>query len=66
MGERAMFCPACRADDAIVGHEIIGLYDGVAFWSCLECGERWHRFHPGTRVHRAVQALWDQEGPTDA
>lgn len=40
-------CPDCGNDDqgALAGHEIRGIYDGVLFWSCLECGFAWPRNH---------------------
>jgi hypothetical protein len=28
----------------IVGVEIRGYYDGVAYWSCPDCKHKWHRF----------------------
>lgn len=27
-----------------VGHEIPGVYDGILFWSCPDCGGAWHRW----------------------
>lgn len=28
----------------IIGVEIRGIYDGVAYWQCPDCGWAWHRF----------------------
>ena len=42
----------------IIGYEIRGVYDGVAFWMCPECGARWHRFDPPGRIHDAVEEFW--------
>jgi hypothetical protein len=30
----------------LIGVEIQGLYDGVAYWKCPDCGHEWERF-PG-------------------
>jgi len=27
-----------------VGIEVLGLYDGVAFWRCPDCNHQWDRF----------------------
>lgn len=27
-----------------IGIEIRGVYDGMLFWQCPNCGGRWHRF----------------------
>lgn len=57
MSEKEL-CPLCGADFAYgatgqcsrkIGVEIRGVYDGVLFWQCPDCGGRWHRFpatHP--------------------
>lgn len=46
-------CPLCGADFAYgetgqysrqIGVEIQGVYHGVLFWQCPDCGSRWHRF----------------------
>lgn len=38
-------CPECRNNDGnkIAGHEVRGVYDGVLYWQCLECGLAWPR-----------------------
>jgi hypothetical protein len=44
----------------VVGVEIRGLYDGVAYEMCDVCGERWHRFAEGEwdRVREGVERVW--------
>lgn len=44
----------------MIGVEIPGLYDGVCYWMCPDCGERWHRFADG-RVYDAVQKEWERD-----
>lgn len=42
-------------EDAKIGVEIWGVYDGVLFWSCGVCGRTWHRFPEGHSLRaRAV------------
>lgn len=45
----------------VVGVEIRGLYDGVCYWYCPECGAKWHRFEEGDSRHARVEALWAKE-----
>ena len=59
-----------RCYSKVIGIEIRGLYDGVAYWHCPVCGENWHRWtEPGwERLRAAVEAYWerlDSEAPTD-
>jgi hypothetical protein len=38
-------CPSCGATGGrVCGHEIRGVYDGVLYWSCFDCGELWNRW----------------------
>lgn len=37
-----------------IGIQIQGVYDGVLFWECEQCGTRWHRWNEGTRQHAAA------------
>lgn len=30
-----------------IGHEVRGVYDGVLFWSCPDCGHAWPRWDDG-------------------
>ncbi len=40
----------------VIGMEVRGVYDGVLYWQCPDCGGRWHRWPPGDRLHgRAEQ-----------
>jgi predicted RNA-binding Zn-ribbon protein involved in translation (DUF1610 family) len=34
-----------------IGIEIPGVYDGVLYWQCPDCGHTWDRFPPGDRRH---------------
>jgi hypothetical protein len=34
-----------------IGVEIRGLYDGVCYWLCPDCGGTWDRFPEGHRLH---------------
>jgi hypothetical protein len=36
----------------VMGHEIRGVYDGVLFWSCPDCGLAWPRWNDGGRLSR--------------
>ena len=44
-----------------LGIEVSGLYDGILFWACPDCGGRWHRWPAGTRQHDQAQQ-YVQEG----
>ena len=46
-------CPKC-GEEAVVGVEVKGVYDGVLFWACNACKHRWHRFAEGRLRWRAV------------
>jgi hypothetical protein len=38
-------CPICHAEpNRWMGHEVRGVYDGVLYWSCLDCGHAWNRW----------------------
>lgn len=60
-------CPTCYHDlraslipntnppeyySQIIGIEIRGVYDGVLFWECPYCEDRFHRFRTGTDLWR--------------
>jgi hypothetical protein len=30
-----------------IGVEVSGVYDGVLFWKCPDCGHAWHRWPEG-------------------
>ena len=50
-------CPSCSAPEGRwLGHEIRGVYDGVLYWSCLDCGHAWNRWtDPTDRRHEAAE-----------
>ena len=39
-------CPECGFE-AYLGYEVLGVYDGVLYWVCPECGHAWPRFTEG-------------------
>lgn len=44
----------------VVGVEIRGVYDGVAYWQCPVCGYAFHRFDPDHSRYDAID-LFVQE-----
>lgn len=38
----------------VMGHEVGGVYDGVLFWSCPDCGIAWPRWTDGGRLTDAA------------
>lgn len=40
----------------IIGMEIRGVYDGVLFWQCHNCGARFHRFPEGHYLRERAEA----------
>ena len=36
-------CPECGFE-AYLGYEVMGVYDGVLYWACPNCGHAWPRF----------------------
>jgi len=40
----------------LIGIEIPGVYDGVLYWQCPDCGRRWNRWDPIRNGHRHAQA----------
>jgi hypothetical protein len=39
----------------MIGVEISGVYDGMLFWECPDCGGRWHRWAEGTYQHTKAE-----------
>jgi RNase P subunit RPR2 len=37
-------CPECGKPGNVCGVEIQGVYDGILFWRCLDCGHAWQRW----------------------
>ena len=37
------------------GAEVDGVYDGVLYWVCPDCGGAWHQFDEGTRLHSLAE-----------
>lgn len=42
-----------------IGVTIPGLYDGVAYFVCPDCGHRWHRFPEGDYRRSRVRGYWN-------
>lgn len=40
----------------VIGHEVRGVYDGVLYWSCPECGGKWHRWPEGSIRREAAES----------
>lgn len=58
MGNLRENCPHCQIglanDDGtngVLGVELPGVYDGVLYWQCPDCGGRWHRWPESHRLH---------------
>lgn len=43
-----------RYYERTIGVEVQGVYDGMLFYQCPDCGGRWHRWPVGTRQHAAA------------
>ena len=59
------YCPDCRVNlitkkdsfraySRVVGVEVPGLYWGVLYWRCPDCGFCWHRWPPETAWFNAA------------
>ena len=46
----------------IIGVEIRGVYDGVLFWACPECGGTWHRWDLPDMRQRAAPYMEEWQG----
>ena len=40
--ESSLHCPECKGEP--IGVNVRGMYDGILFWKCQECGKAWQRF----------------------
>lgn len=38
-----------------IGVNIPGVYDGVLYWACPDCGGTWHRWPEGHHLRRRAQ-----------
>lgn len=43
-----------------IGVEIRGVYDGVLYWKCPDCGRAWNRWEKNTRLYEAAQLHVDR------
>jgi len=46
----------------VIGMNVLGVWDGVAFWRCPDCGYQWHRFTPDDLRHVRLEALRGLQG----
>jgi len=56
--ERGLYSPDTTHYSRMIGVEVPGVYDGVLYWECPDCGARWHRFTAdgwGADFHKAAQ-----------
>lgn len=58
-GEERCFCLPYGGDNThfsrLIGVEISGVYDGVLFWQCPDCGGRWHRWPEGSTLRARAE-----------
>ncbi len=47
----------------IIGIEIRGVYDGVAYWECPDCDVRWHRWSPGSGYYERIESWVESQRP---
>jgi len=50
-------CPSCGVslvDNPVIGIEVQGVFDGVLFWQCPDCGAQWHRFDLTSRQYHVA------------
>lgn len=62
-------CPHCNADlhnGRAIGVEIRGVYDGVLFWRCPDCGGSWHRWSPVNSLRLYERAVRYVRAPKKA
>lgn len=43
-----------------IGMEVRGVYDGVLYWFCPDCGWAWHRWEEGNRLRTKAQSYIDE------
>jgi hypothetical protein len=55
---QAYYEPGVTHYSKLIGVEVRGIYDGVAYWHCPLCDIVWHRFPPGDRRRSAVNGHW--------
>lgn len=57
--DRGLYSSGSTHYSRIIGHEVSGVYDGVLFWSCPDCGGAWHRWPEKSRTRAAAQSYVD-------
>lgn len=54
----AVFCPRCG--EPAEGVELPGIYDGIAYYRCVACRVKWHRFgSERPHLRAAVEHTWE-------
>lgn len=38
-----------------IGVQVRGVYDGVLYWQCPDCGGKWHRFPEGHYIRQRAE-----------
>ena len=44
----------------VIGVEVRGLYDGVLYWQCPDCGKSWNRWPTDSRLGKLALAYIDK------
>lgn len=54
------YAPGTTHYSRTIGVEISGVYDGVLFWQCPDCGGRWHRWPEGSAYRDRAERFMEQ------
>lgn len=47
-----------------IGVEVWGVYDGILYWRCPDCGGHWHRWAEGTDLRRKAEPYVNGSKPS--
>lgn len=47
-----------------IGNEVQGVFDGVLFWSCPDCGGTWQRFDMTSPLHHVAEQYMHPQSKT--
>ena len=53
MVEQGWYAPGAHWS-RVIGREVTGVYDGILYWSCPDCGHAWPRWTDGGRLSLAA------------
>lgn len=45
-----------------IGVEVRGVYDGVLYWRCPDCGGSWHRWPEGSHLRQRAERVMTEAG----